>query len=554
MASRTARTTTAGALDAARAALRQGEALRALRALLAGWRARPDAELADVIVELDARIAAQPPLALPDDDEQAVAAIAALARQADPSTLARIRGALESLAARSAPVAATTWPVFDALTRWPADPRLAQLACTFCEHGEHAAGKLWTRCAKLIKTSPDARAIARATALLRGAEAHGEARGCSAYRRFISTTLPKAVDTARSKLAALGSLPHAERAVLAEVIALARALSSEQLARAPQPDPEDEAELLLARYHETHDADTLAILGDVWVSVGDPRGELIALAASSDQALASQIAAIERRLGKTLLGPLAPLVTNATFEAGFPVTLELRPLQAGAIDAVLDLREWSTVREVTFDIGTGRRHTYVSPRMCRVHTLRRLCRHGLERLQALAQPPPLQTLSLRWHRKMLATLEQLGGLVLSELDTGIPFVELADATRILRLPCTEQLERFKLMLPAKIAPDGIVLLERCQQLTIDTQTNIRWSLDKRTRNAAFRGYSWDRADVRELLARLIEQLGTRGGWTLAIAITSIEPRGTDHSADGEQIRMWCARAGVTVASLVFSGR
>ncbi len=238
-------------------------------------------------------------------------------------------------------------------------------------------------------------------------------------------------DELASLLAALeAALPTARlRAVSAATPATPGAESPEALLAAVYADPSSDA--------------LKQILADGLAGHSDPRGEFIALqfqraAGTLTPAAEEREHALLKRHLVTWLGPLAPHVVkaSASFEKGFPATLEANARRIFEAREALGLAEWATVRQVRF-----LKTSYFGRAMRSLREATGVEDFGLRTLMDLDALPPLVTLALQpsslltrgraadWAwlptLKRLETLEVL--MVELPVENAAPAAEVIDA-------------------------------------------------------------------------------------------------------------------------------
>ncbi len=215
-------------------------------------------------------------------------------------------------------------------------------------------------------------------------------------------------------------------------------------AAAPATPGAGSPKALLAAVHADPSSDALKqILADALAGHSDPRGEFIALqfqraAGTLTPAAEEREQALLKRHLVTWLGALAPHVvkTSATFEKGFPATLEANARRIFEAREALGLAEWATVRQVRF-----LKTSYFGPAMRNLREATGVEDFGLRTLMDLEAPPPLVTLALRpsslltrgraadWAwlptLKRLETLEVL--MVELPVENATPAAEVIDA-------------------------------------------------------------------------------------------------------------------------------
>jgi uncharacterized protein (TIGR02996 family) len=291
------------------------EARELLDRLIAAWRDSRDPALAEVIVRLGARVAAERgPLrgATKAELEEAWHALAATADSGDVDRLL------------AAPWPAAWRVALRRVTRlggFAADPRIGRRLCEVASrYAADAAAPIHRAIALVLERAPDE---ANAVAIER-LEAQRE--GLSSQAAYRS---------------ARGAIERASPPVSADA-----ALLAEALAAAPATAPLHELwkdvwahpERIAARH----------VLADALQARGDPRGEFIALqlAGGENQKAARRVAALLREHGDDWLGRL-PGVERASrrFERGFVSSVRVAASDA-QLEAALDADEWRTIEEI----------------------------------------------------------------------------------------------------------------------------------------------------------------------------------------------------------------
>jgi uncharacterized protein (TIGR02996 family) len=341
----------------------RGEWPQALAALLEDWRRSPRRAVADAIVAIDP--------ALPEL-EVTSASWLATAKVREPATLHALLATIFDDGATPARTRA------EALCEWPLDPRIDRWMAGLYERPVYTstgARPLWTRLQPLTQRIVDAAAI----------ETIQKARKGN-WKQYSFTTdfLADYVDRAKLSVAAEQPLSSSDAGELAKlVLALGAATAKPSGGDAPE---------LLARVLETPSDDSLrGVLADALVEAGDPRGELIALQLAPPtperKRRAKQIIDESR---KQLLGALAPVLTDATFEKGFVARAKLKapttPAIKNAIAACVGDPLWATVEQLE---GPGDHEVTLHPVM---RSLRSLADSGVPIAQ-LAKMSRLESLA-----------------------------------------------------------------------------------------------------------------------------------------------------------------
>ncbi|NMO15764.1 TIGR02996 domain-containing protein [Pyxidicoccus fallax] len=399
-----------------------GEWPHVLTALLEAWRAAPNRELADRVVAVGARLAGGGPLPGAWED---------VAKTPDPTVLSALLDTLTdkgSVKARARLEALEAWPEDPRIDRWVAD-RYADPPFT-----STGARPFWTRLAPLARRIRDTRA---AQTLVK---ARGGYDADIPYEAFLAGH----VDRIRSQLdAAIDVELSAEHQdALAAVDEALRAQSE-----AEKPARAEDAEALLARVLETpEDDEARAVLADVLLEAGHPRGELITLQLEATRRpLTPAEVKRERQLLKTarkeLLGPLeAVLKPDCVFSRGFLSRAALKQGNSRALESAIEKVAghplWATVEHLE---GGGDYDITTHPVMKSLRSLT----HSNVGWEELARLPRLEVLVERGtsaNRLQLAR-SKTAFPKLRELDLPCFFQH---ARELLESPLVARLERFHL--------------------------------------------------------------------------------------------------------------
>ncbi|WP_163994749.1 TIGR02996 domain-containing protein [Pyxidicoccus caerfyrddinensis] len=353
------------------AAAGSGEWGTVLAGLLDAWRAAPHRELADRVVSVGAKVSGGQPLS---------GAWEAVASKPDAAVLSAL---LDTLLDKGSVKAR---PRLEALEGWPMDPRIDRwVADRYADPPFTSTGArpFWTRLAPLARRILDARAaesLVKARAGYDLAVAHEEF--LAAHLDRISPQLDAVKDTA---------LSADTRKMLTVIDA---ALRTEAEAAKPARSA-DSATLLAQVLAKPEDDEARAVLADVLLEAGHPRGELIALQLeAARRPLTPAEVKRERQLIKTarkeLLGPLdGVLKPDCTFSRGFLSHAALKQGNSRALESAIEKTAghplWATVEhlegEGDYDITT---HEVM-------RSLRSLA-HTDVGLEALAAMPQLEAL------------------------------------------------------------------------------------------------------------------------------------------------------------------
>ncbi|MCP3168399.1 TIGR02996 domain-containing protein [Myxococcus qinghaiensis] len=391
-----------------------------LDGLLVAWRATPHTALANPIVAVGNKLAGD--LHPPKDWD-------ALAKKPDAANLTTLLAALldkGSVKGRGR---------LETLAGWPEDPRIDRwVASRFVDPPFTSSGArpFWTRLAPLARRIRDAQA---ASAMLKARAGYDKQED---FEEFLAGH----VDRIRVQLKAAkdAELPADAVKVLAQ---LDTAL---QDAATPKPRNAADAETLLAQVlAKPEDEEARAVLADVLLEQGHPRGELIALQL---EATRRTLTATERKrerellksARKELLGPLdAVLKPDCVFTRGFLSHAALKQGSARAIRSAIQKTAghplWATVEHLE---GRGDYDITTHPVM---KSLRSLANSEVM-TQVLAKMPWLESLAMRGALDQWTELGQdpSAFLALRHLDI---FLFLGWVSDFLATPLVSRLERLQ---------------------------------------------------------------------------------------------------------------
>ncbi|WP_408889056.1 TIGR02996 domain-containing protein [Myxococcus faecalis] len=435
-------------------ATKQGDWAGVLENLLTRWRAAPHTVLAERIVGLGKKLARDLPA--PKDWD-------ALAERRDAATLTTLLAALldkGSVKAR---------PRLEALADWPEDPRIDRwVASQFAEPPFTSTGArpFWTRLAPLARRIRDARAASTVLKARKGYDVEDDAEAFFASH----------VDRIRAQLDAAareGELSAADHQAIihvdaemreAEPVAPRKAWDVGEHSNAAHgavlpvdaeprgaepvaPRKGGDAEALLARVlEEPGDNEARAVLADVLLEQGHPRGELIALQLEATRrSLTTAERKRERELlknaRKELLGPLDEVLKpDCVFTRGFLSHAALKQGNSSALRSAIQKTAghplWATVEHLE---GRGDYDVTTDPVM---KSLRSLVNSDV-RTQDLAKRPGLESLAMR------GALDQW--VELAQDPSAFPSLRHLDlfafpwwAARFLESPLVNRLERLQL--------------------------------------------------------------------------------------------------------------
>jgi uncharacterized protein (TIGR02996 family) len=224
--------------------------------------------------------------------------------------------------------ASLLWPLFEALAKLPADPRIATLAVRY-----------------LVTDAPlplTERLIRR---LLDCVETHGDDGHYRALELGLALTplsdglAARAVRLMQHGLATKPVGPELPRAERERLLALKWEVEA--------PTPATTLDPLEAVFLAPSDEARRQVLADVLLERGDPRGEFISLQLA--HASPKRQATLLKQHREAWLGELARLVdfkAPLKFEQGFVSALTLKDLKASQFMLLADAREWATVKRV----------------------------------------------------------------------------------------------------------------------------------------------------------------------------------------------------------------
>ncbi len=343
-----------------------------LLGLLEAWRATPHRELADRISLVGAKVAQGQPLSGDWD---------ATANTRDAIRLTPLLDALvkkRSVKARGR---------LESLGGWPTDPRIDRwVAAQYADapFTSTSARPFWTRLAPLARRIRDAQA--RETL----AKARAGYDLSVSWQEFLAGHLDR-IEPELEAVRDVDLSPDLRKTL----DAIDQALTED--AQATRPARAGDAATLLAHVlANPEDDDARAVLADVFLETGHPRGELIALQLEATRrALTSAETRRESKLIKTaraeLLGPLdAVLKPGCTFTQGFLSHAALKQgntrALASAIEKTVGHPLWATVEHLE---GFGDRD--ITPHEV-MKSLRSIARTDV-RIDVLARLPKLESLA-----------------------------------------------------------------------------------------------------------------------------------------------------------------
>ncbi|MCY1000785.1 TIGR02996 domain-containing protein [Myxococcus sp. MISCRS1] len=463
-------------------ATKQGDWAGVLEHLLTRWRAAPHTVLAERIVGLGNKLARDLPA--PKDWD-------ALAGRRDSATLTTLLAALldkGSVKAR---------PRLETLADWPEDPRIDRwVASQFAEPPFTSTGArpFWTRLAPLARRIRDARAastvlkarkgydveddaeaffashVDRIRAQLDAAAREGELSAADHQAIIhVDAEMREAEPVAPRKAWAVGEHSNAAHGAVLPVDAEPR--GAEPVA----PRKVGDAEAMLARVlEEPGDNEARAVLADVLLEQGHPRGELIALQLEATRrSLTTAERKRERELLKNarqeLLGPLDEVLKpDCVFTRGFLSHAALKQGNSSALRSAIQKTAghplWATVEHLE---GRGDYDVTTDPVM---KSLRSLVNSDV-RTQDLAKRPGLESLAMR------GALDQW--VELAQDPSAFPSLRHLDifafhwwAARFLESPLVSRLERLQLRVyvSGPSAADALALIPLVPRLKVPDLT------------------------------------------------------------------------------------
>lgn len=303
-----------------------------LTRLLELWRAARHVSTSELIHRVGELVDFTPSPLTKKSKKSAIATWLTETQREGPATLsARLTQLIPLLADASAP---TVWPLFEALSLRPPDPRIATLATRVLVRDVKA--DLWSD--KMLRR------------LLNCVEVHGDRGHFLALEAGLPrTVLLEGVAQRAARLVKKGlaetpsgpELPQSERAALVTQKWEVGELKS-------QPD------LFAHVYEDPFDLSRRHVLADALQEAGDPRGEFIALQLGHRDEKRQR--ALLKAHRKQWLGPFAPYAADARFEEGFVSELRLKPLKPAQFSALSATREWATVKRVQPGVTQLSRH------------------------------------------------------------------------------------------------------------------------------------------------------------------------------------------------------
>jgi uncharacterized protein (TIGR02996 family) len=326
----------ANEIDVACTAIDADDFARGLKLLLKLWRGRRARELADVIERVSPRACAG---ALDGKTlKERHARFVELAQRGDPATLHTL---LPALGDGKSPLALDK---LDALDRFDADPRIGRaLTRLFLDlpYQGLTTRPFWSRLFQLIVVHGDP--LARE--LLASAQGKSLQRtgGARTIADFFEASLAETIPELDH---ALGKERSLDGGTLEKLQALGARLDNTAAGQTAPDRARDVNVAFAAVYSEPASDAARAVLADVLLEVGDPRGELIALQQASEPRDQRRINALLKKHGKAWLGKIGPVLAKDTviFERGFPAEAYFFARSGKDIVAAIDAPEWGTMR------------------------------------------------------------------------------------------------------------------------------------------------------------------------------------------------------------------
>ena len=293
--------------------------------LLAHWRAARHPSSSELIQRIGDQLSVELPR-LPAKKADAAKVMLTGARS-EPSFMLSAR--LRQVEAFARTTSSTLlWPLFEGLSKLPADPRVATLAT------------------RILVGDLDVPLTAKFTRrLLDCVEAHGDDTHFRALELGFPLNLIDdglAARTVRLLQRGLAYRPGAPEVPVAERRQLASTRWEPPRVLAPS------ASLLSPVWAAPHDLGARQVLADVLLERGDPRGEFISLQLSD--ASPKRQRTLLKAHGRAWLGALAEVVElrdePPVFERGFVAVVTVRGIRTAQFTFSSDAPEWATVRRV----------------------------------------------------------------------------------------------------------------------------------------------------------------------------------------------------------------
>ena len=331
-------------------AVRKDDLVAALATSVALWRGQRHPDLADLVTLLSSRCNQRPVAARSLSSHRFQDA---WLRAVDDDPVGNLAPALATLTRAlpfgSGPPHVRFAPWFervDALTKIT-DPRIAEAFVAVLEQApfvDAAEERLYPPIFVQLGRLGDARQVPRLEALVARA-----AFPRPWLRELFRRSVPSLV-AALAALAALAKEPHADAVAIEQLFVT---LGGRPVRRSTSPDADVMALLVLVRASPDDD-DPRAVLADLWLERGDPRGQLVALQLKEARGIATPAdlraaARIVRAHEKEWLGAIALVSKKRLFVRGFLEQLTLARTSAAppeTWDAALADPAFATVRLV----------------------------------------------------------------------------------------------------------------------------------------------------------------------------------------------------------------
>lgn len=360
------------------------DATRELTRLLGLWRAARHGSTSELLHRVGELVDFTPPPLSKKSKKVAIAEWLTETQREGPATLSARLTQLVPLVADA--IAPTVWPLFEALSLRPADPRIATFATRVLVRDVKA--DLWND--KMLRR------------LLNCVEVHGDRGHYLALEAGLSrTVLMEGVAERAARLLSQGlaetpsgpEVPEAERAALVTQ-------KWEVGGAEAQPD------LFAHVYEDPFDLSRRHVLADALQELSEPRGEFIALQLGRRDEKRQR--ALLKAHRKEWLGPFAAYAADARFEDGFVTELELRSLKPAQFSALSAMREWATVKRVRPAV------THLSKHMVSLEDPGYVPQDALRAMWRAKFLPPLKLLTTEFeapvHLETLLAFQRLRGV------------------------------------------------------------------------------------------------------------------------------------------------
>lgn len=292
--------------------------------LLEHWRKARHTSTSELIHLLSARLEVELPKLPPKKSDAARAWLIAVKGEPPALLAARLRQ-LEAFIRNTTPT--LVWPLFEALSKRPADPRIATLATRLLvgDVGHTLTVKLTRRLLDCVETHGD--------------DAHFRALELGLPVTLLDDGL--AARALRVMQRGLAQRPEGPELPAAERKALAAT-------RFDAPQAVSAQSLFAPVWAAPRDPAPRQVLADALLEQGDPRGEFISLQLAD--ASHQRQRALLKQFGRQWLGALADVVDLKAdpprFEGGFAAEVSVRQVKRAQFLLAADAPEWATVRRV----------------------------------------------------------------------------------------------------------------------------------------------------------------------------------------------------------------